>query len=80
MDRIDWKRKLASRKLWLAVAGLVTGVTALFQPGSDTSQISGVILSLGSVVAYIVGEGLVDAAAAGTSDPPSGQSGKSSRV
>ena len=62
MEKIDWKRKLTSRKLWLAVAGLVTGIITLFHPGTDTTQISGLILSLGSVVAYIVGEGLVDAA------------------
>ena len=70
MDKIDWRTKLTSRKLWLAVAGLVTGIITLLQPGTDTSQISGVILALGSVVAYIVGEGLVDAAAAGTPTLP----------
>jgi len=56
-------QKLTSRKLWVAVAGLVAGIITLVQPGTDTSQITGVILALGSVVAYIVGEGLVDAAA-----------------
>lgn len=68
MNKIDWKTKLTSRKFWLAVAGLVTGVIALLSPGTDASQISGVILSLGSVVAYIVGEGLVDAASAGSTE------------
>lgn len=62
---MDWKRKFTSRKLWLAVAGLVTGIITLYRPGTDTTQITGLILSLGSVVAYIVGEGLVDAANAG---------------
>lgn len=62
------KQKLTSRKLWLAVAGLVVGVLALFGVNANmTQQISGVIMSLGSVVAYIVGEGLVDAASAGAS-------------
>ena len=65
MDKIDWRTKLTSRKLWLAVAGLVTGIITLMKPDTDTTQITGLILSLGSVVAYIVGEGLVDAAAAG---------------
>lgn len=65
---MDWKRKLTSRKLWLAVAGLVVGVLALFGVDANaTQQISGVIMSLGSVVAYIVGEGLVDAAGASSS-------------
>ena len=63
---MDWKRKLTSRKLWLAVAGLVVGVLAMFGVNANaTTQISGVIMSLGSVIAYIVGEGLVDAANAG---------------
>ena len=63
--KIDWKRKLTSRKLWIAVAGLIVGIMTL--AGSDgelAGQVSGVIMSLGSVIAYIVGEGLVDAAGA----------------
>ena len=67
---VDWKAKLTSRKLWLAVAGLVTGIITLMKPDTDTTQITGLILSLGSVVAYIVGEGLVDAAAAGAPTLP----------
>ena len=66
MDKINWKTKLTSRKFWLAVAALIAGIITLLRPGTDTTQITGLILSLGSVVAYIVGEGLVDAAATGT--------------
>lgn len=62
----NWKQKLTSRKLWMATAGLVVGVLLLFGVSQGlTEQISGVIMSLGSVVAYIVGEGLVDAANVG---------------
>ncbi|WBY64679.1 hypothetical protein [Thermocaproicibacter melissae] len=68
---MDWKTKLSSRKFWVALSGLVVGVIALFSPGTDTSQITGVIMALGSVVAYIVGEGMVDAAATGTAKNPS---------
>ena len=69
MKKIDWERKLTSRKFWLAVAGLIVGVLALFGvDGSTVQQVSGLIMSLGSVAAYIVGEGLVDAAAAGAPD------------
>lgn len=71
---MDWKTKLSSRKFWVAVAGLTAGVIALFSPQTDTSQVTGVILALGSVVAYIVGEGLVDAAAVGTLPPEAGKS------
>lgn len=59
---IDWKRKLTSRKLWMAVAGFVTGVLLLFTGGATEETITGCVMALGSVVAYIVGEGLTDAA------------------
>ena len=54
---IDWKRKLTSRKFWMSIAGFITGVVLLVQ-GQET--ITGVIMSLGSVVAYVIGEGLTD--------------------
>ncbi|WNF07496.1 hypothetical protein [Brevibacillus borstelensis] len=58
----DWKRKLSSRKLWLALAGFVASVLVLF--GTDAGEIEKVtamITALGSVVAYVVAEGYVDA-------------------
>ena len=61
--KIDWKRKLTSRKLWIAIAGFITGVVVLFTAGATEQTITGCVMSLGSVVAYIVGEGLTDAAA-----------------
>ncbi len=79
--KIDWKRKLTSRKLWMSAAGLVVGIMLLFGASeSMTQQISGVIMSLGSVAAYLVGEGLVDAAGAaadtGAEKSPAGESGR----
>lgn len=65
MNKIDWKSKLTSRKFWLAIAGFVTGLVAFIQhPTSDAQAISGLIMSFGSIVAYIIGEGLADAAGA----------------
>lgn len=61
--KIDWKRKLTSRKLWLAIAGLVTGLILAFNGSAEVAEtVSGCIMAGGSVVAYIVGEGLADAA------------------
>lgn len=61
--KIDWKRKLTSRKLWLAVAGFVTGLILAFNGSAETAEsVSGCIMSGASVIAYIVGEGLTDAA------------------
>lgn len=61
---IDWKRKLTSRKFWLAIAGFVAGLIVAFG-GSDEKAgvVTGSIMSGAAVVAYIVGEGLTDAAA-----------------
>lgn len=61
--KIDWTRKLTSRKLWLALAGLVGGLVTAFGGSEATAtQVTGLIMAAASVVAYIVGEGLVDAA------------------
>lgn len=58
---IDWKRKLTSRKLWMAVAGFVTGVMLIVTGGATDANITGAVMALGSVVSYIIGEGLTDA-------------------
>ena len=61
--RIDWKRKLTSRKLWVSLAGFVAGMVVIFGGQQETAdKISGAILSGAAVVGYIVGEGLTDAA------------------
>lgn len=61
--KIDWKRKLTSRKLWIALAGLVSGLVLAFNGSAEIAEtVSGCVLSLGSVVGYIIGEGLTDAA------------------
>ena len=61
--KIDWTRKLTSRKLWVAVAGLVAGLVMAFGGSSDTAEtVSGSIMAAASVVGYIIGEGLTDAA------------------
>lgn len=59
--KIDWKRKLTSRKLWVAVAGFVAGLIAAFGGDAGVAEtVSGCILSGAAVVAYVVGEGLAD--------------------
>lgn len=64
--KIDWVKKLTSRKLWLAVAGFVTGIILALNGSAETAQtVSGCIMSGASVVAYIIGEGLADSANGG---------------
>lgn len=55
--------KLTSRKFLAALAGLLTGLAMVF--GVDeavVSTVAGAVVSVGSVVAYIITEGRVDAA------------------
>lgn len=62
----DWNKfliKLTSRKMWFAIAGFVGGIlAAIGYAESDIVQITGLIMSGASVLAYIISEGLVDAA------------------
>ena len=61
--KINWQRKLTSRKLWVAVAGFAAGLIVIFGGSQENAdKISGAILSGAAVVGYIVGEGLTDAA------------------
>ena len=59
----DWKSKLTSRKFWMALIGFVTGLLTYLGVGVEkTEQIGSLILMGASVFAYIIGEGLIDAA------------------
>jgi len=61
IDRIDWRRKLTSRKLWMAVAGFASGLLIYMgHSEAEASQVAALILSGASVIAYCVGEGLAD--------------------
>ena len=62
-EKIDWKRKLTSRKFWVAVIGFVTAVmVALHIDQMTAEQVAAIISAMGTLVAYIIGEGLTDAA------------------
>lgn len=68
--KVDWKRKLSSRKLWAAVAGIVAGLAMVFGLDENTiTSVAGAVVSAASVVAYILAEGRVDAAAVDTAGP-----------
>lgn len=63
---MDWKRKLSSRKFWIAVVGLVSGIMiALGHSEQEAQQIGGIIMSAASVISYILAEGMIDAANTG---------------
>lgn len=69
MNKIDWKRKLTSRKLWVAVAGMVAGYILAFGGEPELAEtVSGCIMATASVVGYVIGEGLADSANGGKGD------------
>ena len=62
-QKINWKQKLTSRKLWVAIIGIVAGLAAVF--GVDESEytaIAGAVIAAANAVAYIMGEAKIDAA------------------
>lgn len=64
---IDWKAKLTSRKLWVAITEFVSMLMVAFGYAQDTvTQVAALIMAGAGLVAYIVAEGLVDAKAAQT--------------
>lgn len=61
--KIDWKRKLTSRKFWLALASFVSMLVIAFGANQEMgSQITAIIMAGATVIGYVVGEGLTDAA------------------
>lgn len=71
MKNIDWKSKLTSRKFWAAIVSAVASIAVAFGASDGTiTQITAIIMAGATVIAYIIGEGLVDASRnkAGTGD------------
>lgn len=62
MNKIDWKKKLTSRKFWAAVVGFISP-TMIAAGASDNqvTQVTAIIMAGATLIAYIIGEGLVDA-------------------
>lgn len=62
---MDLFRKLTSRKLWMAIAGVATGIaTIVGVEGSEISTVAGSVMALASVITYIITEGKIDAESA----------------
>lgn len=60
---INWKQKLTSRKFWSAVIGFVTAILTVFHINDMTiEQVATVISATAVLIAYIIGEGMVDTA------------------
>ena len=63
---IDWKRKLSSRKFWAALAAFVGAVAVFCGAGESViTEVTAIISAAGVLVAYILGEAIVDSNATG---------------
>ena len=61
--KIDWKQKLVSRKFWAAIIGFITTLLVAFGvPDLQIEQVAAVITAVATLIAYIIGEGLIDKA------------------
>lgn len=60
--KIDWIRKFTSRKFWVALVGFITALLVAFKVDAGSiEQITSIIMSFASLIAYILAEGFVDA-------------------
>ena len=69
MNKDDLIRKLTSRKFWMAVCSFVTLLVIAFgRSESEAAQVSAIIMAGATVLSYIIGEGMIDAAREGGSE------------
>ena len=62
MKDINWKHKLTSRKFWSAAVGFVSALMLGFgYAESDAAEVTSIIMAGATLIAYIIGEGIVDA-------------------
>ena len=59
--KIDWKRKLSSRKFWAMLAALILSVlTAFGVPELKSEQVVVIATGIGAISVYMLAEGAVD--------------------
>lgn len=62
--KIDWKRKLSSRKFWAAVSGVVISAMVAFNANAESQEkVAGVIAATGTLAIYMLAESNTDKAA-----------------
>ena len=61
--KINWVQKLTSRKFWAAIVAVITSLCVVFGVEDITmEQVAALVIAVGALIAYILGEGFVDAA------------------
>lgn len=75
MKKIDWVRKLTSRKFWAAIASFASMLIVALGGSEEVAvQSTALIMAGATVIAYIIGEGLVDAL--GNTEPEDEEKGE----
>lgn len=60
--KINWVQKLTSRKFWVALVGFISALLVAFKVDAGSiEQVTSIIMSFASLIAYILSEGFVDA-------------------
>lgn len=69
MMKINWVKKLTSRKFWVSICSFITEImVALNCPENKIAQIVAIVMAGATVIAYTIAEGLVDNSNAKKSD------------
>ena len=64
----NWKTKLTSRKFWAAICGVVISVMVMLGSSEEEqNKTVALITASGTLIAYIIGEGMTDKAGTGAS-------------
>ena len=62
VDKKDLIRKLTSRKFWVALVSFISAMLLAFNVDSGSiEQVASIVMSFGSLIAYILAEGWADA-------------------
>ena len=62
MNKINWVHKLTSRKFWVALIAFISALLVAFKVDAGSiEQVTSIIMSFASLIAYILAEGFVDA-------------------
>lgn len=64
MIKVDWAKKLSSRKFWAAISGVIISVMVAFGADAGSQEkVTGVVTATGTLAIYILAEGSTDKAA-----------------
>jgi uncharacterized membrane protein len=67
--KINWKEKLTSRKFWAALMAVILCLLSIFGVEELTAeQVEALGWAVASLIAYILGEGFVDAKNSGNKE------------